>query len=106
MLIFLRFIGWILIFVALAALGIALWDLAMTGSFTFATWGELWYRINPGSLNLYQAVVERYLSPELWDKVLAPLLLEEAFFVFALPGLFLASLGGIIHLFRRVFGKA
>ena len=106
MLIFLRFIGWVLIVVALVVLGIELWILATTGSFTLHTWGELWYRLDPGSLNLYQAVVERYLSPELWDKVLAPLLLEEAFFVFALPGLLLASLGAIVHLFRRVFGKA
>ena len=98
-----KLIGWTLILISIAIGGLELWDLSTTGRFSFSTWGELWYRLDPGSLNLYQAMVERYISPGLWDDYLAPLLLEDAFFVFALPGLFLAAIPGIIKLFGRVF---
>jgi len=100
-----RIIGWLLTLVALGALT---WDVLIlldTGLFKFSTWGEIWYALDPGSLNLYQAVVERYLHPVIWDKVLAPLLLYRAFFFFAITGLTLATLPRIIYLFKRVFGE-
>ncbi len=40
----------------------------------FVTLGELWFHMNRFSLNLVQAVIERYIVTELWDFVLAPLL--------------------------------
>lgn len=40
----------------------------------FITLGELWFRLNRFSLNLAQAVIERYIVSALWDFVLAPLL--------------------------------
>lgn len=36
--------------------------------------GELWYRLDPPSLNLVQAVIERYLTPHLWDPALVTIL--------------------------------
>jgi hypothetical protein len=36
--------------------------------------GALLFRLDPGILNLAQAVVQRYLLPMLWDDVLLPVL--------------------------------
>jgi hypothetical protein len=58
------------------------------GEFLFGLWiwlaghdvtrsaGELWYKLAPGSLNLSQAVVQRYLHPEIWEQVAVPLLVR------------------------------
>jgi streptogramin lyase len=32
-----------------------------------ASLGEVWFTVHSGSLNLSQAVIQRYLSPEIWD---------------------------------------
>ena len=42
--------------------------------FEFSSIGALWYGLAPGSLNLTQAVVQRYLLPELWDPVIISVL--------------------------------
>lgn len=54
---------------ALGALALFAWDLAAAGPAGVALrpLGEIWYRLDAGSLNLTQAVVERYLWPPLWD---------------------------------------
>jgi hypothetical protein len=37
--------------------------------------GQLWYALDRSSLNLVQAVIQRYVSPFLWDRILVPFLL-------------------------------
>jgi hypothetical protein len=96
-----RLVGWALICVALAIVGRELYLLAETGKLELSSWGQLWYALHPSSLNLYQAVVERYLSVELWDQVLAPMLLLDAFMVFAVPGVVLAALPRVVRIFTR-----
>ena len=44
------------------------------GTMSLKPLGQVWYEIDAGSLNLSQAVVERYLFPELWDPVVTTLL--------------------------------
>jgi hypothetical protein len=89
----LRLIGGILLVAGLAALGLDLWLASRTGAFHLSAAGELWFRLHPGSLNLTQAVVQRYLLPELWDPVLLTVLLWPAALVLAVPGLILLALG-------------
>ena len=96
-----RSLGWLLLLAAFAILGRELYVLADTGELKLSSWGELWYSLDPASLNLYQAVVERYISPELWDQVLAPMLLWDAFMVFAVPGAVLAALPRIVQIISR-----
>jgi len=96
-----RFVGWTLLCLSLAILGRELYQLADTGKLVLSSWGELWFSLHPSSLNLYQAVVERYISTELWDQVLAPMLLWDAFMVFAVPGVVLAALPRVIQIFTR-----
>ena len=99
--VFLRVIGGILLLAGIAALGFDLWQYVQgTGqgqSFHLTAAGELWYRLSPGTLNLTQAVTQRYVLPELWDSVLLTVLLWPAALVLGVPGLVLLTLGS----FRR-----
>ncbi len=61
--------------------------------FSFMPLGRLWYALGPGSLNLTQAVVERYIWPPLWDPVLITVLQWPAAAVLAVPGMGLLVLG-------------
>ena len=96
-------IGWILVLVGLAALGYDAMILLDKGTFKISVWGELWYELHPASLNLYQAVIERYIHPVIWDEFLAPLLFYKAFYLFTITGLVLVTFHRIIYLFKRVF---
>ena len=87
-----RLVGWLLLLAALASLG---YDLAQTmkgQGFKLSPLGQLWFDLHPGSRNLIQAVIERYLWPPLWDSGMAPLLQWPALPVFLVPGLILAVL--------------
>lgn len=45
--------------------------------------GTLWHQAGPESLNLTQAVTQRYIHPSLWTHVLLPVLLTPAWIFFA-----------------------
>jgi len=64
------------------------------GSDSYATLllGELWFGLAPGTLNFLQAIIQRYLSPELWDPGIVTVLLWPAWMVFAVPGAALVAL--------------
>ena len=87
-----RIVGWSLLLLAAAALGweIIVWGL--TGQYETRLPGQIWAAIDRPSLNLTQAVVQRYILPELWDFVLLPILLAPLWLVLAVPGLLLAVL--------------
>lgn len=38
------------------------------------TGGELWFTLSPDTLNLMQAVTQRYVSPALWDPAIVAVL--------------------------------
>lgn len=97
-----RLLGWLLVLAAFASLVYDLIRVAQGGAFRLSPLGQIWFAIDPGSLNLSQAVVERYIWPPLWDPVILWVLQLPAALVFLLPGLLLLlSLGRS----RRRFGK-
>jgi hypothetical protein len=98
-----RVLAWILLALAVAVIGRDVVLLIETGRFPVATLGELWYAIDRGSLNLVQAVIERYLHPWLWDPVVFSLLRWPAALVLGVPGLALAVIarGRVAHGRRR-----
>jgi hypothetical protein len=61
--------------------------------------GQLWYQLNRSSLNLVQAVVQRYIHPFLWDPIILSILLCWAFAVLMFLGVLL------LILFRRRNGR-
>lgn len=70
-----------LLFLA-AALGCVAYGAGAAGASWSMALGELWFRIDAGSLNLMQAVTQRYVHPALWDPVAITILLWPAWAVF------------------------
>ncbi len=54
--------------------------------------GQLWFELDSDSLNLTQAIVQRYLFPQLWDPIILELLLWPAWVVVMAPGILLVLL--------------
>ncbi len=87
-----RALGWILLFSSLAVLvGDGITSL-QTGTFRFVAAGELWYRLDAGSLNLLQSVIQRYISVWAWDTIFVPILLAPALVVLFVPSAILLLL--------------
>ncbi len=94
-------LGWLLI---LAALAVAGWEMLAPNpavGYDLRPAGELWYSLAPGSLNLLQAIVERYIWPPLWDPAIIGILQLPAFVVFAVPGVVFAGICGLRRRRRR-----
>lgn len=89
---FFRVLGWLFLFACLAVLVGDGVSALQTGTFRFVAAGELWYRLDAGSLNLLQALIEQYVSTWLWDKVFVPGLLLPAFLLLLVPGVSLSYL--------------
>jgi hypothetical protein len=89
-----RILGWIMLLAGLSALvrDVVAW--LNTKVWAPLALGQLWYEINRSSLNLVQAVIQRYVSPFLWDRIIVNLLLCWAFAV-------LIGLGATILLLVR-----
>jgi hypothetical protein len=89
-----RLIGWV---VFLAGGAVLVRDLLVwidTGHWTPIALGQLWYQFNRSSLNLVQAVVQRYIHPFLWDPIIVSILLCWAFVVLMVLGLLLLAIFG------------
>ena len=87
-----RIMGWVLIAAALVLLGAQLVEWLEAGTYRVLALGEVWYRLDSGSLNLAQAVVQRYLHPALWDPVLITVLQWPGWLTAGVPGALLVVL--------------
>ena len=89
-----RVIGWIVLLAGLAVLArdIARWF--ATNIWAPVALGQLWYELDRSSLNLAQAVIQRYVSTFLWDRIIVAILLCWGFAV-------LSGLGIVILLLAR-----
>ncbi|WMS44069.1 hypothetical protein RDV64_06670 [Acuticoccus sp. MNP-M23] len=65
-----RVLGYVSVIAAFAAGFWDLWQSVRTDSLVLTPLGELWYRLSADSLNLTQAVTQRYIHPAVWDPVL------------------------------------
>ena len=89
-----RLIGWILFLAGLAVLARDAFVWIETKHWAPIALGQLWYDLSPSSLNLVQAVVQRYIHPFLWDPIIVTVLLWWAFAVLMVLGLLILSLSG------------
>ena len=81
-----RVIGWIIVLAGLSVLirdAIAWLDTRIWAPIVL---GQLWYEIDRPSLNFAQAVIQRHVSPVLWDPVIVDILLCWAFAVLIVLG--------------------
>jgi hypothetical protein len=85
-------IGGLLCLVALVAgaADLSLW--ISSGSWKATALGQHWFGINPYTLNLAQAVTQRYISAWLWESVIQTILLWPTWAVFGVPGIVLLVL--------------
>ena len=84
-----RLLGLVLLLGAVAA-GVAQFHHWVdSGRFDSLALGQVWYNLDPSSLNLVQAVIERYIWPPLWDPVILTMLRWPAWAVLGLPALIL-----------------
>jgi hypothetical protein len=93
-LIFWRIIGWLLLLAGAAVLArdlVAYFDQHLWAPLVL---GQLWYELDRSSLNLAQAVIQRYVSPFLWDRIVVAVLLCWAWAV-------LLGLGGVMLVLGR-----
>jgi ABC-type Fe3+ transport system permease subunit len=87
-----RLIGWIFF---LAGVSVLVRDVLVwidTKHWAPIALGQLWYDFNRSSLNLVQAVVQRYIHPFLWDPIIVSILLCWAFAVLMVLGLVILAL--------------
>jgi len=94
-----RVIGWVLLLAGLVVLARDLIGWIDTRVFAPIVLGQLWFDLSAGSLNLVQAVVQRYLHPALWDPVITSVLFLWAWAVFVVLGVV------FLVLFRRRNGR-
>ncbi len=59
----------------------------------FTPLGESWFSVAPESLNIAQAVVQRYTLPALWDPVIIFILTLPGWLVFAVLSLVFYAIG-------------
>jgi len=90
-------IGVAFIILAIGVGGYELAGLAVSGRYSPATLGETWFALDVGSLNLVQAVIQRFLHPGLWDPIIVWLLRWPLWSLLGGPGIALA----MIYLARR-----
>lgn len=86
-----RVVGWIVI---LAGLSLLLRDAIAwvdTRSWAPVVLGQLWYELDRSSLNLVQAMTQRYIARFLWDPIIVGILLCWAFAVLLMAGALLLA---------------
>jgi hypothetical protein len=89
-----RLIGWIIFLAGLAVLARDAFVWIDTKRWAPIALGQLWFDLNRSSLNLVQAVVQRYLHPFLWDPIIVTVLLWWAFAVLMVLGMLILALSG------------
>ena len=77
------------IIAARLALDLLAW--VRTGKWDPIALGQLWYQLSRSSLNLVQAVTQRYIHPFLWDPIIVSILLSSAFAVLMILGVLLLA---------------
>ena len=82
-----RVVGWIALLSGAAVLVRDLLVWIDTKHWAPIALGQLWYDLNRSSLNLVQAVVQRYIHPFLWDPIIVSILLCWAVAVLMVVGL-------------------
>ena len=63
--------------------------------------GKLWFDAHPGSLNLAQALTQRYISPALWSDIIVPVLKQPPWYGFTI----LAGIFAVPYFILRLFRK-
>ncbi len=98
-------LGWLLTAAAILLLVHEGYNAVLEDGYRLIPLGEIWFvldrMLGTGTLNLTQAVVQRYLWPWIWEDGIQQLLLFPAWAVFLVPGVVLAVIGAAGRRRRR-----
>ena len=89
-----RLIGWIVFLTGAAVLVNDVIVSIDTKIWAPTALGQLWYELNRSSLNITQAITQRYIHPFLWDPIIVSILLCWAFAVLMTLGLLILVIFG------------
>jgi len=89
-----RLVGWVLFLAGLAVLARDVFEWMETKHWAPIALGQLWFNLDRSSLNLVQAVVQRYIHPFLWDPIIVTVLLWWAFAVLMVLGALILAFSG------------
>jgi hypothetical protein len=81
-----RSLGWLITAVALMTAGAEILASLEAGAYQGLAIGYLWFKIDTGSLNLSQAVIQRHVHPSLWDPVIVTVLKWPAWITLGILG--------------------
>ena len=98
-------VGWTLLIVAVVTAirdGLSSLD---QNAFVVRPLGQLWFEIDPPSLNTLQAAVERHVSSALWDPVIITVLQVPAVAVFGVLGIVFLLLSRASGRGRPILGR-
>ncbi len=90
----LAWLGGALTAAAVLALVYELTAALQAGEWRIVPAGEIWFTLHTASLNLVQAIVQRYLHPFLWDPVISGFLQWPLWASFGGPGIALLTIFG------------
>lgn len=99
-----RLLGLLFLIVAVIAGAIDATKSVMAEAVTLTSLGQAWLANNPDSLGLSEAVVKAYLPDMVWDNVIAWILLQPVWIVFAALALLFYWMGARRHRVRRIHG--
>ncbi len=85
--------GWFLIVAVVALVYDGTKTLGGDGGIVMTPLGQHWFNLHAPSLNLSQAIIERYVAPWLWDPVILSVLEAPTWLVFSILGLIFLYLG-------------
>ena len=89
-----RLIGRMFLTLSLILIGHEVLNALESGEYRLIALGELWFRLDramgTGSLNISQAIVQRYISPWLWEGIFQNVLTAPGWLVFGILGAALA----------------
>ena len=75
------FLAWMFLILALIAGGVEAMNSYKAAKWVLLTPGELWFMFDKDSLNLSQAVVQRYIHPAIWEPGIVTILLAPSWVV-------------------------
>lgn len=79
------------------------YDYIVRGGDAILLTGEAWYALSPDTINLAQAVIERYIWPPLWGDVLLPVLQTPLWMFCAIVAVMFALLWAVAQRRRNAY---
>jgi len=96
-----RVLGWLFVLAGAGFLAADAVAWLRAGAVIPTPLGQIWFWLDRFSLNLAQAVIERYVAASLWQSAVGPALLLPGWVLFPSAGAVFLALGRLLRAMRR-----